>query len=449
MTPPHDEIRPDARRRAHRLPGRRRRPARPRLRPGFVSHLEHLWEEPPLARFLERLASFSPLILFDKRGTGLSDRVPSASCRRSSSGWTTSAPSWTPPAPSARRCSGVRGRPDGDAVRRDLSGARRRRSSSIGTCARTTRCARLPVGTDRRRSATRRSDADRATTGAKARSARRSSRRAAPTTSAFAALVRQALSGWRPARALRGAARMTTEIDVRDVLPRSACRRSSSTGRTTDVPVEPRALPGRAHPGRRGSSSCPGDDHCSSSGDGDAVLDEVEEFLTGARRQPRARPRAGDRAVHRHRRLDRARRRARRPRAGASCSTSHDGTVRRQLERFRGREVKTTGDGFLATFDGPARAIALRPRDRRRACARSASRSAPACTPASASSSATTSAASPCTSARASRSAAGPARCSSRAPSRTSSSGSGIAFADRGAHALKGVPGEWRLFAVA
>src|SRR5438128_11896066 len=44
--------------------------------PGWVSHVELAWDEPLLARFLERLASFSRLILFDKRGTGLSDRVP-------------------------------------------------------------------------------------------------------------------------------------------------------------------------------------------------------------------------------------------------------------------------------------------------------------------------------------------------------------------------------------
>src|SRR6266536_39563 len=48
--------------------------------PGFVSHVDHAWEEPSFARCLRRLASFSRLILFDKRGTGLSDReagVPS------------------------------------------------------------------------------------------------------------------------------------------------------------------------------------------------------------------------------------------------------------------------------------------------------------------------------------------------------------------------------------
>lgn len=43
---------------------------------GWVSHMEYFWREPSFARFLQRLASFSRLILFDKRGTGLSDRVP-------------------------------------------------------------------------------------------------------------------------------------------------------------------------------------------------------------------------------------------------------------------------------------------------------------------------------------------------------------------------------------
>ena len=43
---------------------------------GWVSHMEYFWREPSFARFLLRLASFSRLILFDKRGTGLSDRVP-------------------------------------------------------------------------------------------------------------------------------------------------------------------------------------------------------------------------------------------------------------------------------------------------------------------------------------------------------------------------------------
>ena len=55
--------------------------------PGFVSHLEYVWEWPGYARYLTRLASFSRLILFDKRGTGLSDRTAGFAPARS--GWTT------------------------------------------------------------------------------------------------------------------------------------------------------------------------------------------------------------------------------------------------------------------------------------------------------------------------------------------------------------------------
>src|SRR5579872_3393452 len=43
--------------------------------PGWVSHIEYMWDDPRIAHFLGRLASFSRLIIFDKRGTGLSDRT--------------------------------------------------------------------------------------------------------------------------------------------------------------------------------------------------------------------------------------------------------------------------------------------------------------------------------------------------------------------------------------
>ena len=82
-----------------------------------------------------------------------------------------------------------------------------------------------------------------------------------------------------------------------------------------------------------------------------------------------ARPRARDRAVHRHRRLDRAARRSSATGAGASCSSGTTRSCGSELERFRGREVDTAGDGFLATFDGPARAIRCARGDRRPASA--------------------------------------------------------------------------------
>ena len=165
-------------------------------------------------------------------------------------------------------------------------------------------------------------------------------------------------------------------------------------------------------------------------------------------RPPRARPRARDRAVHGHRRLDPPRRRARRPALARPASRPTTGSSANALARFRGDEVKTLGDGFLATFDGPGRAIAaacsirdalgelglevraglhtgecerLDRRPRRLAVNIGA---------------------------RVGALARVPARCSCRARSRTWSRGRASAFAERGEHELKGVPGRWRLFAV-
>jgi len=59
---------------------------------GWISHLEYFWRDPSFARFLRRLASFSRLILFDKRGTGLSDRVQLHELPTLNRGWTTCAP---------------------------------------------------------------------------------------------------------------------------------------------------------------------------------------------------------------------------------------------------------------------------------------------------------------------------------------------------------------------
>jgi class 3 adenylate cyclase len=99
-----------------------------------------------------------------------------------------------------------------------------------------------------------------------------------------------------------------------------------------------------------------GDDHLPFVGDQDSILDEIEQFLTGVRRGP-----AADRVLatilftdivgsteHAAVLGDRDWR---------DLLDRHHVLVRRELERWRGREVDTAGDGFLATFDGPARAI--------------------------------------------------------------------------------------------
>jgi len=59
---------------------------------GWVSNVDEFWTEPSFAHFLERLAQFSRLIVFDKRGTGLSDRVDKHNLPHSKCAWTTCAP---------------------------------------------------------------------------------------------------------------------------------------------------------------------------------------------------------------------------------------------------------------------------------------------------------------------------------------------------------------------
>ena len=70
--------------------------------PGFINNLEVVWDNPLMARFLKRLASFSRLIMIDRRGMGLSDRLSPEDLPPSKSSWTTSTPSWTRSARSER-----------------------------------------------------------------------------------------------------------------------------------------------------------------------------------------------------------------------------------------------------------------------------------------------------------------------------------------------------------
>jgi pimeloyl-ACP methyl ester carboxylesterase len=73
------------------------------LVPGYISNLDHAWEEPSLVHLISRLSSFSRLILFDKRGTGLSDRLgnlPTLEERMD-----TCAPLWTQSEVNGRRSS--------------------------------------------------------------------------------------------------------------------------------------------------------------------------------------------------------------------------------------------------------------------------------------------------------------------------------------------------------
>ena len=99
-----------------------------------------------------------------------------------------------------------------------------------------------------------------------------------------------------------------------------------------------------------------GEDNLLFVGDSDADLDEIEEFLTGVRQAP-----ITDRALATILFTDMVGSTQRAAELGdrrwRALLDAHDRAVRRQLERFRGKEVNTAGDGFIATFDGPGRAI--------------------------------------------------------------------------------------------
>jgi class 3 adenylate cyclase len=99
-----------------------------------------------------------------------------------------------------------------------------------------------------------------------------------------------------------------------------------------------------------------GIDHLPWAGDSDTVLGEIEEFLTGTRSLPNS-----DRVLATVMFTDIVGSTERAAELGDArwreLLAAHHTAVRTELARFRGREVKTLGDGFLATFDGPARAI--------------------------------------------------------------------------------------------
>jgi len=100
----------------------------------------------------------------------------------------------------------------------------------------------------------------------------------------------------------------------------------------------------------------PGQDHLPFVGDTDAVLEEIEEFLTGSRSTPSSERMLA--TILFTDIVDSTKRAAGvGDRRWRELLDSHDRMVERQVRRFGGRQVKTTGDGVLATFDGPARAI--------------------------------------------------------------------------------------------
>ena len=150
---------------------------------------------------------------------------------------------------------------------------------------------------------------------------------------------------------------MIAQVDVRDVLPQLRVP-TLLLHRTGDRAVDVRASRWAATriPGVR-LVELPGDDSLPFVGDAEAVAAEIEEFLTGSRTPPMP-----DRvlATILFTGIAASTRRAAEvgDRRWRELLGRHDMLVREQLGRYRGREVKMTGDGLLATFDGPTRVVA-------------------------------------------------------------------------------------------
>jgi class 3 adenylate cyclase len=238
---------------------------------------------------------------------------------------------------------------------------------------------------------------------------------------------------------------MNTQIDIRAVLPAIAVP-TLVVHRTDDhdVNVEEGRWMAARIPGAR-FVELPGDDHLPWVGDQDAVLDEVQEFLTGVRRA-----REVDRVLatllftdivgsteHLARVGDKAWR---------GLLGRHHGMVRKEFAAFRGREVNTAGDGFFATFDGPARAVrcALRVQDGARelgiAVRAGLHTGEVELVGDNVAGLAVHIGARICALAEGDQTLVS-------STVKDLVSGSGLRFKDRGVHALKGVPGEWRLYA--
>ena len=316
--------------------------------PGFVSHIENYWDEPSMARSLNKAAGLCRVVLFDKRGTGLSDRVAHL------------------PHLDERM----------DDLRAVMDAVGIERANLFGISEGGSLAALFAASHPERSQSL-------ILYGAFARF-----RHWMATDDAFDGLMKYMDEAWGSGKSLPGFApskandaalqqwwgkferlgaspsagialmRMNREIDISGILhsinvPTLVMHRSDDTL----VSVEGGRELAAGIPGAR-LVEIPGADHLFFLDDfaSDRVFAEIEEFLTGARSAP-----VVDRVlatvvfediVDSTRRAD-----AKGDLAWRDLLNAHDKVVRQELSRFRGREVKSLGDGFLAAFDGPARAI--------------------------------------------------------------------------------------------
>ncbi|MBV8953563.1 MAG: adenylate/guanylate cyclase domain-containing protein [Solirubrobacterales bacterium] len=316
--------------------------------PTWISQVEHYWEEPIVARYFNRLASFSRLILFDRRGSGLSDPVTRAPTLEEQMDDVVAVMDAV-----GSRQAAVYAQLEGGAMAALFAATHPERTSALILYAAMPRMAWAPdydwaLRDEEREEAIRRPWGDGSRLDALAPESASDPR----LRDWFARLERLAASPGTAAKLMM----MTAQVDVRAVLPTIQVPTLvlHRTGdRFADI-RHSRYL--QAHiPGAR-LVELPGNEVLSFGSDSEALLDEIEEFLTGERQASDV-----DRVlatVMFSDIVDSTRRAAALgDQRWRDVLVGLEGAVVRELVRFRGRPVKTLGDGFLATFDGPARAI--------------------------------------------------------------------------------------------
>ncbi len=321
--------------------------------PPFVSNLELQWEDPAERRYFERLASFSRLIMFDKRGTGLSDRVAVATLEERMDDLRA-----VMDAAGSERAA-IYGGSEGGALSILFAATYPERVSALvlyGAYARMAWAPDYPDGVPE----------DVWVDGlplVEASWGRGTGE--GPFVNALAPnlandpVFQKAYGRWERLSASPGAAvailRMIHDLDVRHLL---------GTIRVPTLVVHRTADPTHAAGSRYLGAhidgarvvELPGDQYYPHLGDQDSILDEIEEFLTGIRPVP-----VPDRSLATVLFTDIVSSTQRAATLGDGAWTrildQHDELTAREIERHRGRRIKTTGDGMLATFDGPARAV--------------------------------------------------------------------------------------------
>src|SRR5215207_986650 len=314
--------------------------------PGFISNLDLVWEEPNRARFLSRLASFSRLILFDKRGTGLSDRFGEVATLEDRMDDVRAVMD----AAGSERAA-LFGISEGGAMSMLFAATYPERTQALvlfGTYSHFPSWVLRDEKLEEFLGLIEQSWGTGATLSY-----------FGPTKASDPILredwARYERVGASPS-AVVSLTRMNSQIDVRHVLhairvPTLIIHREGDTR----VSVEAARYASRTIPNAT-LLELPGIDHLIWVGDTDAVADAAQEFLTGSRAEVEA-----DRVLATVLFTDIVGSTKRATELGdRSWNTllaQHDAIIRRELTRFRGQELKTLGDGFLATFDGPSRAV--------------------------------------------------------------------------------------------